>query len=61
MGKQAIGIEDIVEDRLAGMKSRGLYETPAGSIPYKALDALESSLLDCDTQLFKLQLALRFF
>ncbi|CBZ27163.1 putative argininosuccinate synthase [Leishmania mexicana MHOM/GT/2001/U1103] len=59
-GKHAIGIEDIVEDRLVGMKSRGVYETPAGAILYKALDMLESLCLDRDTQSFKRQSAVRF-
>ncbi|KPA84113.1 putative argininosuccinate synthase [Leptomonas pyrrhocoris] len=59
-GKHAIGIEDIVEDRLVGMKSRGVYETPAGTILYKALDTLESLCLDRDTQAFKRQSAVRF-
>ncbi|KAG5478618.1 hypothetical protein LSCM1_06021 [Leishmania martiniquensis] len=58
--KHAIGIEDIVEDRLVGMKSRGVYETPAGTILYKALDTLESLCLDRDTQSFKRQSAVRF-
>ncbi|CAG9574122.1 putative argininosuccinate synthase [Leishmania major strain Friedlin] len=59
-GKHAIGIEDIVEDRLVGMKSRGVYETPAGTILYKALDMLESLCLDRDTQSFKRLSAVRF-
>ncbi|KAK7199499.1 argininosuccinate synthase [Novymonas esmeraldas] len=59
-GKHAIGIEDIVEDRLVGMKSRGVYETPAGTMLYKALDTLESLCLDRDTQSFKRQSAVRF-
>ncbi|KAG5478406.1 hypothetical protein LSCM4_04638 [Leishmania orientalis] len=59
-GKHAIGVRDIVEDRLVGMKSRGVYETPAGTILYKALDTLESLCLDRDTQSFKRQSAVRF-
>ncbi|CAD2219132.1 argininosuccinate synthase [Angomonas deanei] len=59
-GKHAVGIEDIVEDRLVGMKSRGVYETPAGTILYKALEILESLCLDRDTQAFKRQSAVRF-
>lgn len=59
-GKHAVGIEDIVEDRLVGMKSRGVYETPAGTILYKAIDNLESLCLDRDTQSFKRQSAIRF-
>lgn len=59
-GKHAIGVEDIVEDRLVGMKARGVYETPAGTLLYKALDTLESLCLDRDTQSFKRQSAVRF-
>lgn len=59
-GKHAVGVEDIVEDRLVGMKSRGVYETPAGTILYKALDTLESLCLDRDTQSFKRLAAIRF-
>ncbi|EPY26781.1 argininosuccinate synthase [Strigomonas culicis] len=59
-GKHAVGILDLTEDRLVGMKSRGVYETPAGTILYKALDTLESLCLDRDTQAFKRQSAIRF-
>ncbi|GET88673.1 argininosuccinate synthase, putative [Leishmania tarentolae] len=59
-GEHAIGIEDIVEDRLVGMKSRGVYETPGGTILYRALDMLQSLCLDRDTQSFKRQSAVRF-
>ena len=45
-GAHGIGREDIVENRLVGMKSRGIYETPGGTILYKALAALESLCLD---------------
>ena len=45
-GKHGVGREDIVENRLVGMKSRGVYETPGGTILYKALAALESLCLD---------------
>jgi len=45
-GVHGIGREDIVENRLVGMKSRGVYETPGGTILYKALAALESLCLD---------------
>ncbi len=45
-GANGIGREDIVENRLVGMKSRGVYETPGGTILYKALAALESLCLD---------------
>lgn len=52
-GKNAIGIIDIVENRLVGMKSRGVYETPGGTIIYKAHEWLESVTLDKDTLSFK--------
>jgi len=45
-GKHGVGREDIVENRLVGMKSRGVYETPGGTILYKAIAALESLCLD---------------
>ena len=45
-GAHGIGREDIVENRLVGMKSRGVYETPGGTILYKALAALETLCLD---------------
>ncbi len=45
-GAHGVGREDIVENRLVGMKSRGVYETPGGTILYKALAALESLCLD---------------
>lgn len=59
-GENGIGIEDIVENRLVGMKSRGVYETPGGTILYKAHDVLETLCLDRDTQHFKQQLSIRF-
>lgn len=52
-GKNGIGIVDMVENRLMGMKSRGVYETPAGTIIYKAHEWLESLCLDKDTSNFK--------
>ena len=45
-GKNGIGIIDIVENRLVGMKCRGVYETPGGTILYRAHEALESICLD---------------
>jgi hypothetical protein len=51
--KNGIGILDIVENRLVGMKSRGVYETPAGTILYKAHDVLETITLDKETVHFK--------
>ena len=52
-GKNGIGLNDIVENRLVGMKSRGVYENPAGSILFKAHDVLETITLDRDTQHYK--------
>ena len=48
-GKNGIGLLDIVENRLVGMKSRGVYETPAGTILYKAHNVLETICLDKET------------
>lgn len=59
-GDNGIGIADIVEDRLVGMKSRGVYETPGGTILYAALQELEYLCLDRDTQSFKRQAAIKF-
>ncbi len=52
-GKNGVGIADICEDRLVGMKSRGVYETPGGTILYTAIAELEYLCLDRDTQAFK--------
>ncbi|MCL1934784.1 MAG: argininosuccinate synthase [Defluviitaleaceae bacterium] len=59
-GANGIGILDIVENRLIGMKSRGVYETPGGTILYKAHQILESLCLDRDTKHYKEILALKF-
>ena len=48
-GANGIGLLDIVENRLVGMKSRGVYETPAGTILYKAHNVLETICLDKET------------
>ena len=58
--KHGVGIADICEDRLVGMKSRGVYETPGGTILYTALQELEYLCLDRDTQSFKRQAAIKF-
>lgn len=58
--KHGIGRIDLVENRLVGMKSHGVYETPGGTILYKAHQALESLTLDRDTSHFKEQLAVRY-
>ncbi len=59
-GRNGIGILDIVENRLVGMKSRGVYETPAGTILYEAHKYLESITLDKMTAHKKEELALTF-
>jgi argininosuccinate synthase len=59
-GKHAIGQIDIVENRLVGMKSRGVYETPGGSILYAAHDNLEQLVLDKETYHLKQQLAHKY-
>ncbi|NLN81839.1 MAG: argininosuccinate synthase [Clostridiales bacterium] len=55
-GENGIGIVDMVENRLVGMKSRGVYETPGGTILYKAHQALETLTLDRDTLHYKQQM-----
>ena len=55
-----VGIADIIENRLVGMKSRGVYETPAGTVLYAAHEILESITLDKDTMHYKEQTAIRF-
>ncbi len=52
-GKHGIGIVDIVENRVVGMKSRGVYETPGGTILMEAHDQLEELVLDRDTMCVK--------
>ena len=59
-GKHGVGILDMVENRLVGMKSRGVYETPGGSILYFAHEMLEQLCLDKNTQHMKQKLALDF-
>ena len=59
-GENAIGIMDMVENRLVGMKSRGVYETPGGSILYKAHKDLEELCLDKETSHYKEIIALKF-
>ncbi|MBN1036556.1 argininosuccinate synthase [Clostridium botulinum] len=59
-GKNAIGITDMVENRLVGMKSRGVYETPGGTILYKAHKDLEELCLDKETSHYKEQISLKF-
>lgn len=59
-GKNGIGIADMVENRLVGMKSRGVYETPGGTILYHAHNKLEEICLDRDTYHYKQQVGIRF-
>ncbi len=59
-GANGIGLLDIVENRLVGMKSRGVYETPGGAILYKAHELLEMICLDRDTQHYKKLVAQKF-
>jgi len=59
-GANGVGLIDMVENRLVGMKSRGVYETPGGTILYAAHELLETLCLDRDTQHYKQQVALKF-
>lgn len=59
-GKNGVGIVDMVENRLVGMKSRGVYETPGGTIMYAAHQALEHLTLDRQTLHYKEQIALKY-
>jgi len=58
--QHGVGIADMVENRLVGMKSRGVYETPGGTILYEAHRALESLTIDRDTLHYKEGVAIRF-
>jgi len=58
--KHGIGRIDLVENRLVGMKSRGVYETPGGTILYEAHRELESLCLDRDTLHYKEQIGVRY-
>ena len=59
-GRNGIGLYDVVENRLVGMKSRGVYETPGGTILYKAHEVLETLTLDRPTLHKKKELAVTF-
>jgi len=59
-GANGIGLADIVENRLVGMKCRGVYETPGGTILYKAHELLETLCLDRDTMHYKALVAQKF-
>ena len=58
--RNAVGITDMVEDRLVGLKSRGVYENPAGAIIYYGHNDLENLCLDRATQSFKQQVSIRY-
>ena len=58
--RNAVGITDMVEDRLVGMKSRGVYENPAGAIIYYGHNDLENLCLDRATQSFTQQVSIRY-
>lgn len=59
-GRHGIGIIDIVENRVVGMKSRGVYETPGGTILMEAHQQLEELILDRDTYAMKKEIGSRF-
>jgi argininosuccinate synthase len=59
-GRHGVGRADIVEDRLVGMKSRGVYETPGGTLLYSAHNELEQLVLDRRTLALKDQVASRY-
>ena len=59
-GRHAVGQADLVENRLVGIKSRGVYETPGGTILVEAHKSLESLTLDRQTMHYKQQLALKY-
>ncbi|MGO1581555.1 MAG: argininosuccinate synthase [Peptoniphilaceae bacterium] len=59
-GDNAIGIDDIIENRLIGMKVRGIYENPAGAILYKAHKILENLVLDKETSHYKELISIKF-
>lgn len=59
-GKNGVGLVDMVENRLVGMKSRGVYETPGGTILYFAHELLESLCLDKATQHYKQLIGIKY-
>jgi argininosuccinate synthase len=59
-GKNGVGLVDLVENRLVGMKSRGVYETPGGTILYRAHEVLETLCLDRDTHHYKSLVSQKF-
>ena len=59
-GENGVGLADLVENRLVGMKSRGVYETPGGTILYEAHRLLETITLDKATMHYKQMIAIKF-
>jgi len=59
-GRNGVGIIDILENRFVGMKSRGVYETPAGTVLYEAIEQLEHMCLDRQTFAFKQIMSVKF-
>jgi len=59
-GANGIGLADLVENRLVGMKSRGVYETPGGAILYHAHEVLETICLDKETSRMKQYIGIKF-
>jgi argininosuccinate synthase len=59
-GRHGVGVALLVENRLVGMKSRGVYETPGGTILYEAHKALEQICIERDTLHYKQQVALKY-
>jgi argininosuccinate synthase len=59
-GKHGVGRVDIVENRLVGMKSRGVYETPGGTILYRAHEGLEQICLDKQSLQYKQMISLKY-
>ncbi|MBU3101305.1 MULTISPECIES: argininosuccinate synthase [Clostridium] len=59
-GENGIGVVDLVENRLVGMKSRGIYETPGGTVLYAAHKELEEITIDKDTLHYKYQVSQKY-
>jgi argininosuccinate synthase len=59
-GENGIGLVDLVENRLVGMKSRGVYETPGGTILYHAHEVLETITIDKETARMKQHIGIKF-
>ena len=59
-GRHGVGRIDLIENRLVGMKSRGCYETPGGTIIMEALRGLEEIVLDRDTRAYRQEIAEKF-